>query len=135
MAEHKFSIPTRDGNFVIRVEHVVDVGKEMIREAVARSTRDKVSPALREIADAVDVMEAAEARNAPRRPQVGDFWETADGSKVYVEGRIESNNKLAVVFVVAAVSKRTDYAANTDGSYTSVSGGSHPLDLKRFIGR
>lgn len=98
--------PTGDAEIV----SLVDVGKELIRESARGEFKSEI-----------------------HRPQVGDFWETGDGSKVYISN--VSTVGLVAFVVHSAATRVADYVVGGDGRVSTLLPTPHPLDLKRFIGR
>lgn len=129
MSRYEMIVHTSVGNIKVTLEPLVDAGKAMIQEDAR-----------------VLGVESATARKAPegakRIPQVGDFWETSDGSRVYLPYRRRRVDNAVSVLKVAEPSLYArggaeEYLVTTDGAYVGIDGGClvHPLNLKRFIGR
>lgn len=92
-----------------------------------------------EIVSLVDVGKTiihGEFKSEIHRPQVGDFWETRDGHKVYVYENSSVGMSVRLISdEPGIVVECRRYAIDGDGRYQTLSPIPHPLDLKRFIGR
>lgn len=118
-------IHTSIGNIKVTLEPLVDAGKAMIQEDVARRIAE------------------SERHDAPKRarrlPQIGDFWETCSGTKVLINGAVRSAGLLRTRVVADAGGVCVDYVITADGNFATIDSDYeatiHPLNLKRFIGR